>query len=252
MDTELASRLLAAARAGDAALIRALVPCCGSPEEDGPPDAPGGITPLMAAAAAGHEAVVEVLLECGADAAKRDARGPPRRRPRPRRGPPVPRQAAGHRGGQGPDNPVTAAARQRASPGQGGSAKATIRPPRRRYTARLRAAQSNTSTHRSGARCSRKRACVNASGSAPNGHGLSRGASPGLRPSTKNLTSQATTCSSRFQRPSLRCGCGRNPVEAGRGRGAVREALRPRGQASGSRPLRRSSAATARVSSGVA
>jgi hypothetical protein len=75
MDTELASRLLAAARAGDAPLIRALVPCCGSPEEDGPPDAPGGITPLMAAAAAGHEGVVEVLLECGADAAKRDARG---------------------------------------------------------------------------------------------------------------------------------------------------------------------------------
>ena len=75
MDTELASRLLTAARAGDAALIRTLVPCCGSPEEDGPPDAPDGITPLMAAAAAGHEAVVEVLLACGADAAKRDARG---------------------------------------------------------------------------------------------------------------------------------------------------------------------------------
>ncbi len=75
MDTQLASRLLAAARAGDAALIRSLVPCCGSPEEDGPPDAPGGVTPLMAAAAGGHEAVVEVLLACGADAAKRDARG---------------------------------------------------------------------------------------------------------------------------------------------------------------------------------
>ena len=75
MDTELASRLLAAARAGDAALVRALVPCCGSPEEDGPSDAPGGITPLMAAAAAGHEAVIEVLLARGADAAKRDARG---------------------------------------------------------------------------------------------------------------------------------------------------------------------------------
>ena len=75
MDTELASRLLAAARAGDAALIRALVPCCGSPEEDGPPDAPNGITPLMAAAAGGHEAVVEALLERGADAAKRDAQG---------------------------------------------------------------------------------------------------------------------------------------------------------------------------------
>ena len=75
MDTELASRLLAAARTGDARLIRALVPCCGSPEEDGPPGAPGGVTPLMAAAAAGHEAVIEVLLARGADAAKRDGRG---------------------------------------------------------------------------------------------------------------------------------------------------------------------------------
>jgi hypothetical protein len=71
----LASRLLAAARAGDVAQVRALVPCCGSPEEDGAPDAPGGVTPLMAAAARGHEAVVEALLERGADAAKRDAQG---------------------------------------------------------------------------------------------------------------------------------------------------------------------------------
>jgi ankyrin repeat protein len=75
MDTELAVKLLAAARAGDVAQVRALVPCAGNPEEDGAPDAPEGITPLMAAAAAGHEAVVEVLLACGADAAKRDAHG---------------------------------------------------------------------------------------------------------------------------------------------------------------------------------
>ena len=75
MDTELASKLLAAARAGDVAQVRALVPCAGNPEEDGPPDAPGGITPLMAAAAGGHEAVVEVLLACGADAARCDAQG---------------------------------------------------------------------------------------------------------------------------------------------------------------------------------
>jgi hypothetical protein len=75
MDTRLAYRLLTAARAGDVAQVRALVPCCGSPEEDGAPDAPGGVTPLMAAAARGHEAVVEALLERGADAAKRDARG---------------------------------------------------------------------------------------------------------------------------------------------------------------------------------
>ena len=75
MDTDLATKLLAAARAGDVERVRALLPCAGSPEEDGPLDAPGGVTPLMAAAAGGHEAVVEVLLACGADAAKRDARG---------------------------------------------------------------------------------------------------------------------------------------------------------------------------------
>ena len=75
MDTHLASKLLAAARAGDVAQVRALVPCAGNPEEDGAPDAPDGTTPLMAAAAGGHEAVVEVLLACGADAAKRDAKG---------------------------------------------------------------------------------------------------------------------------------------------------------------------------------
>jgi hypothetical protein len=75
MDTDLASRLLAAARAGDVERVRALVPPAGSPEEDGPPGADGGVTPLMAAAAAGHEAVVEALLARGADAAKRDAKG---------------------------------------------------------------------------------------------------------------------------------------------------------------------------------
>ena len=48
MNTELASCLLAAARAGDAALLRLLVPPAGSVEEDGPPGAPGGITPLAA------------------------------------------------------------------------------------------------------------------------------------------------------------------------------------------------------------
>ncbi len=75
MDIELTSRLLAAARAGDVAQVRALVPCAGNPEEDGPLDALDGVTPLMAAAAGGHEEVVEVLLACGADAARCDARG---------------------------------------------------------------------------------------------------------------------------------------------------------------------------------
>jgi hypothetical protein len=75
MDTDLASRLLAAARAGDLEELRVLLPCAGNPEEDGASDAPGGITPLMAAAAGGHEKIVELLLACGADAAKRDHQG---------------------------------------------------------------------------------------------------------------------------------------------------------------------------------
>ena len=75
MDTDLASKLLAAARAGDVEKVRALVPGAGSPEEDGAPDAPGGVTPLMAAAAGGHVEVVEVLLARGADVTKRDAQG---------------------------------------------------------------------------------------------------------------------------------------------------------------------------------
>ena len=75
MNTDLASKLLAAARAGDVEQVRALLPPAGNPEEDGLPDAPDGVTPLMAAAAGGHEAVVEALLERGADAAKRDAQG---------------------------------------------------------------------------------------------------------------------------------------------------------------------------------
>ena len=75
MDTDLAAKLLAAARAGDVERVRALLPPAGNPEEDGAPGAPGGVTPLMAAAAAGHEAVVELLLARGADAAKRDAQG---------------------------------------------------------------------------------------------------------------------------------------------------------------------------------
>jgi hypothetical protein len=75
MDTDLAFKLLAAARAGDVAQVQALLPPAGNPEEDGPPDAPGGVTPLMAAAAGGHEEVVEVLLARGADTTRRDAQG---------------------------------------------------------------------------------------------------------------------------------------------------------------------------------
>jgi len=74
-DRTRALELLDAARSGDLARVRTLLPPCGDPAEDGVPDAPDGITPLMAAAAGGHEAIVELLLRCGADAARRDARG---------------------------------------------------------------------------------------------------------------------------------------------------------------------------------
>lgn len=62
-----------AARQGDLARLRALLPLCGDPAED-LADAEG-ITPLMLAAAGGHEAVVEFLLRCGADASARDRLG---------------------------------------------------------------------------------------------------------------------------------------------------------------------------------
>jgi Ankyrin repeats (3 copies) len=75
MDVGKAAALLAAARAGDEARVRALLPPAGIPEEDGPPDEAGGMTPLMAAAAGGHEAIVALLLECGADPARRDRQG---------------------------------------------------------------------------------------------------------------------------------------------------------------------------------
>jgi hypothetical protein len=67
--------ILLAAQTGDLARLRALLPCCGDPAEDGDPELPGHITPLMAAAAGGHEACVELLLECGADPSRRDAQG---------------------------------------------------------------------------------------------------------------------------------------------------------------------------------
>src|SRR4051794_34027464 len=75
VDLARAVELFAAAYFGDVERVLALLPSCGDPAEDGPPDAPGGVTPLMAAAAGGHEAVVTVLLQCGADPARRDTRG---------------------------------------------------------------------------------------------------------------------------------------------------------------------------------
>ena len=75
MDTRRAADLLALALAGDASRLRAMLGPAGEPALDGEPGAPGGVTPLMAAAAGGHEAAVELLLCRGADPARRDARG---------------------------------------------------------------------------------------------------------------------------------------------------------------------------------
>ena len=75
VDVAKAVELFVAAQSGDVDRVRTLLPPYGDPAVDGPPAAPGGLTPLMIAAAGGHEAVVELLLACGADPSQRDARG---------------------------------------------------------------------------------------------------------------------------------------------------------------------------------
>jgi hypothetical protein len=76
-EMERAGLLLAASLSGDIKTVRELLGHCGNPVEDRV--LLGGhaatVTPLMAAAAAGHERVVEALLECGADPSRRDQRG---------------------------------------------------------------------------------------------------------------------------------------------------------------------------------
>ena len=75
MDTRRAADLLALALAGDVTRLRTTLDPAGEPALDGLPGLAGGPTPLMAAASGGHEAAVELLLRCGADPARRDARG---------------------------------------------------------------------------------------------------------------------------------------------------------------------------------
>src|ERR687886_283401 len=70
-DRARAAELLVAAQTGDVERVRALLPPCG----DGAAAPPGGVTPLMAAAAGGHEPTVELLMRRGADPARRDRRG---------------------------------------------------------------------------------------------------------------------------------------------------------------------------------
>ncbi len=72
MSTSRAAELMATARRGDIARLRALLPVAGDPTAFAAPD---GVTPMMAAASGGHEAAVELLLQRGSNPARRDARG---------------------------------------------------------------------------------------------------------------------------------------------------------------------------------
>jgi hypothetical protein len=67
--------MLALIIAGDVARLRRRLAAAGGPAEDGELDRPTRLTPMMAAAACGNEAAVELLLQCGADPARRDAAG---------------------------------------------------------------------------------------------------------------------------------------------------------------------------------
>jgi Ankyrin repeat len=75
MDKGRAAELLALALAGDEARVRALLPPAGGLAGDDLPGTPGGATALMGAAAGGHEGVVALLLQCGADPSRRDLQG---------------------------------------------------------------------------------------------------------------------------------------------------------------------------------
>jgi uncharacterized protein len=66
------TELLAAALAGDLQHLRDCLPVTGDPASF---PFPLGVTPLMAAAAGGHEQVVELLLERGFSPVRRDVLG---------------------------------------------------------------------------------------------------------------------------------------------------------------------------------
>ena len=72
MSASRAGELMAMARCGDIARLRAFLPVAGDPAAFAAPD---GVTPMMAAASGGHEAVVELLLQRGSNPTRRDAKG---------------------------------------------------------------------------------------------------------------------------------------------------------------------------------
>lgn len=72
MSTSREAELLAAALCGDIARLETLLPIAGDLTAFAAPD---GVTPLMAAASGGHEAVIELLLQRGSNPARRDVKG---------------------------------------------------------------------------------------------------------------------------------------------------------------------------------
>jgi hypothetical protein len=67
--------LLASLVAGDVTRLQSLLTAANGPVEDRELDLPYRMTPMMAAAACGCEAAVELLLQRGADPARRDTVG---------------------------------------------------------------------------------------------------------------------------------------------------------------------------------
>jgi ankyrin repeat protein len=75
MNTSDETGLIAAIRAGDIAGLRARLSPAGNASDDCAAGLPNGLTALMIAAACGHQEVVELLLQCGADPTRRDGHG---------------------------------------------------------------------------------------------------------------------------------------------------------------------------------
>jgi hypothetical protein len=76
VDVTLAAAPFSAGPADEAWRLQGLPPLpCYALAEHGLPAVPGGMTPLMAASVSGCAALVQLLLRCGADPARRDARG---------------------------------------------------------------------------------------------------------------------------------------------------------------------------------
>ena len=67
--------LLAQVVAGDMTGLRTLLSSADASSMGDLPRMPDGVTPMMIAAACGHEDVIELLLQCGADPTLRDAYG---------------------------------------------------------------------------------------------------------------------------------------------------------------------------------